>query len=570
MNEKIVANTTGLNQRGAFWYVRVVVPPPLRPSFGKSRYNVATGHTDKRQANVQAAGIRAEWLAKFAQKERELSPQPLPAVSPEMVLELAQRVHASALRDDDRIRSDLPLLAEMVHVRRELDRKANDPAHVPQWVPPEARKDDLTGLRDGEAHELMGLNEHLSKAAASALSKRNLAAVLSLVQAEARVLGLSFDHTAPGGREALEASLKAYRAARHEVTQRDSGEVIHTPVLSSTPTATINARTLRGVYLRWKDSGDSTKSADTVAACGRALALFEGFAPESTLKGITRAQGDEFRTWISKQSNTSKTARDRLNWIKSLLKYAAETLEWIPKHPWAGISITVKTEAKRRPWEDPELKLLFKAPLTASYALPTAWNAGKDAAYWIPLLGLFTGARLGELCQLRVMDIRTVESLPVLVVTNEGVGQKVKSCAGHRSIPIHSELIRLGFLEYVASVRPAGEASLWPSLKFRKGKPSGYFSRWFSDYRKGLGLGALPDFHCFRHTVRPLMRRAGISETTMDKVTGHESGGSVGTVVYDHWTLGELKQAVECIKYPFLSLPVVSPHGGPVVVKGVS
>ncbi len=231
MNEKIVANTTGLNQRGAFWYVRVVVPPTLRPSFGKSRYNVATGHTDKRQANVQAAGIRAEWLTKFAQKERELSPQPLPAVSPEMALELAQRVHASVLRNDDRLRSDLPLLAEMMHVRQELDRKAGDPSHVPQWVPPEARKDDLTGLRDGEAHDLTGLNDHLSKAAASAPSKRNLAAVLPLVQAEARALGLFFDHTAPGGRETLEASLKAYRAAHHEVTLRDSGEVVHTPVV---------------------------------------------------------------------------------------------------------------------------------------------------------------------------------------------------------------------------------------------------------------------------------------------------------------------------------------------------
>ncbi len=221
----------------------------------------------------------------------------------------------------------------------------------------------------------------------------------------------------------------------------------------------------------------------------------------------------------------------------------------------------MKTEAPRRPWEDSEVKTLFGAPLTVSYALPKAWNAGKDAAYWIPILGLFTGARLGELCQLRVMDIRTVEGLPVLVVTEDGEGQKVKTSAGHRSIPIHSELIRLGFLEYVASVRPAGEASRWSSLKFRKDKPSGYFSAWFSGYRKGLGLGPLPDFHCFRHTVRPLMRRAGISESTMDKITGHESGGSVGTVVYDHWTLGELRQAVECIKYPFLSLPVVSPHG---------
>jgi hypothetical protein len=48
----------------------------------------------------------------------------------------------------------------------------------------------------------------------------------------------------------------------------------------------------------------------------------------------------------------------------------------------------------------------------------------------------------------------------------------------------------------------------------------------------------------------------------MDKITGHDSGGSVGSVVYDHYTLMELQKAVEAIHHPGLVLPLVSPHAG--------
>ena len=396
--------------------------------------------------------------------------------------------------------------------------------------------------------------------AAVALSRRNLNAVLPLVKAEALALGLSFDPKASGAREALEAALKAYRTARHEVTRRDAGEVVDTPAMPSAPAAPLKAVTLRDVYNRWVVSGDAPRSKDSIASCNRALVLYETFAPAMTLKGITRGQGDEFRTWVRAQSKTPKTAHDRLGYLKSLLKYAAQTLDWIPKHPWQGLNIEVKTTSPRRPWSAAEMLMLFTAPLHARYELPNTWHSGTDAAYWIPLLGLFTGARLGELCQLRVIDVVNDEGIDLMRLTDEGELQSIKSDSGHRSVPLHSELLRLGFLDYVATIKATGADSLWPALRLREGKPSGFYSNWFGTYRKGLGLtGDYPDFHCFRHTVRPLMRRAGYSPSTMDKITGHATGGSVGTIVYDSFTLLELQQAVETIRYPGLPLPRVAP-----------
>lgn len=374
---------------------------------------------------------------------------------------------------------------------------------------------------------------------------------------------MSFDVKTPGARDALLVCLRAYRTAHKEVTLRDAGEVIDTPVVLTKHEALKPAkpRTLRDVYDKWKGSGDSPRSADSIAAYDRALKQFEGQHRGHALDAITREIGDTYRTWLRENCTTPKTARDRLTAIKSLLKFAHETLEWLPKQPWRGLDIKAPTTNKRRPWTTEELKTLFAAPLHAAYALPDARYGGREASYWIPLLGLFTGTRLGELCQLRTADVQKVEGIDVLVLTNEGEGQSIKSDAGHRSVPIHSELMRLGFLKYVAAVRRTRSDSLWPSLPLREGKPSDFFGRWFKEHRNALGLtGTRPDFHCFRHTVRPLMRKAGHSEGTMDKVTGHKTVNSIGTVVYDHRTLSEVREAVEAIRYPTLRLPMVAPN----------
>ncbi len=548
-----MAKVEGLNLRGSRYYVRIVIPDDLQKAYGKARVNLSLGTSDRKAATLLATLRRAEWLAGFDAKRSELNPSPVDAITPDMAALLATRVRAVALAGDDLLRDDLKTLADMARVRRQMS-----PLIIPEGPQSVSRVDDLSGATEEEREALAGLNAFLDGKAAVSLAGRNLAAVLPIVQAEAAKLGVLFDPKTPGAREALLLALNAYRTARREATHRDAGEVVPTPKVETPKAGKAKPPTLRDVYDRWKKSGDATRSDDSIAVYDRALRQFEGQHKGITLEAITREMGDTYRTWLRENCNTSKTARDRLTNIKSLLKYAHETLEWLPKQPWRGLDIKTTTTNKRRPWTTEELQALFSSPLHASYALPDARYGGREAAYWIPLLGLYTGTRLGELCQLRAVDVQKVEGIDVLVLTNEGEGQSIKSDAGHRSVPIHSELVRLGFLKYVETIKAIGSASLWPALPLRAGKPSDLFGRWFKEHRNALGLtGTRPDFHCFRHTVRPLMRKAGHSEGTMDKVTGHKTVGSVGTVVYDHRTLIEVRDAVEAIRYPALQLAVM-------------
>jgi integrase len=93
---------------------------------------------------------------------------------------------------------------------------------------------------------------------------------------------------------------------------------------------------------------------------------------------------------------------------------------------------------------------------------------------------------------------------------------------------------------------------LWPNLPTREGKPGGYLSHWFGEYRRSLGFEQYPDFHCLRHTVRSQLAEAEVSEQVMDSLVGHEIKGSTGARVYTHRSLAALKKAVELLHCPSL------------------
>lgn len=358
--------------------------------------------------------------------------------------------------------------------------------------------------------------------------------------------------TLPSGRLVRVLGAIPYRAAvRKGTILRASvlGDHQGTPLALVPPghrdqEAPMQATSLRDIYDRWLQSKPLTP--DSVAACGRAVGLFEQQTGNTPLQLLTRSQGDAFRAWLQTLPTTSKTARDRLNWIKSLLKYAAQELEVIPKSPWVGLDIKSKTTVRRHPWSDAELVTLFSHPIWQTGQVPQDTKAGGAAAYWIPLLALYTGARCSELCQLTVSNVAEQAGVAVLTITDEGAGQQVKSAAGIRVVPVHHELIRLGFMRYARSV--AGP-SLWPSLPQRAGKPGGYFSQFFGQLRRDLGIPPQTVFHSFRHSVRTRLAEAGVAELIIDRILGHESGGSVGARVYTHVPICTLQSAINTLSY---------------------
>lgn len=357
-------------------------------------------------------------------------------------------------------------------------------------------------------------------------------------------LGIGFTEDTAGAGEALHHYL-------HKLaSELNAGLALRPPAPTKEAIELTKPRRLRNVFDRWKESGDLKP--DSIRATERVLEAFEKQTGNPTLTDITRDMGDAFRAWLRQQGGASKTQHDKLTAVKTLLNYAARDLEWIRKNPWEGLDIQHRTENGRKPWTAEQVKAFFTLPLFTHYELPTQARAGKDAAYWIPLLGFFTGARVGELCQLHASDVIERDGVPFISVNEEAEGSTVKTAAGIREIPLHSELARLGFLDYVRDVRKRGDERLWPALKLGT-KPGRNFSNWFGIYRQKFAVD-VPDFHSIRHTVRTKLSRARIPVTTLDRITGHDTPGSVGTTVYTHVGDDQLQEAVEAIQYPELVL----------------
>lgn len=197
--------------------------------------------------------------------------------------------------------------------------------------------------------------------------------------------------------------------------------------------------------------------------------------------------------------------------------------------PFAKMRLS-EDEPEREPWETGDLVKLFASPVFADGARPKA--AGGEAAYWLPLLGMFTGARLGELAPLRVTDVQEdtgsqVPFLAIRVIVEEG--KRLKTTSSIRAVPVHPELIRLGFLEYVEEARKQNsKALLFPALK--PGPHGGLgesWSKWFGRYIRVNGItNKKAVFHSFRHGFKDALRRAKLGEDINDALTGHSGGGT--------------------------------------------
>ena len=225
----------------------------------------------------------------------------------------------------------------------------------------------------------------------------------------------------------------------------------------------------------------------------------------------------------------SLTVKKDLSFIKAVLQFAFDA-DKLPSNPSAGIKVAETEHATERDLDERDLSRLFSSPIYTEDKRPRA-GAG-DAAAWLPLLALYTGARLEEMAQLLVDDIRTSGGRPCLRITtldddgNGGPVQRLKTAASRREIPISQTLIAHGFLDYVAYQRARGTLWLFPELQpdAKYGRRGANWGKWWTRWRKELGVsGRAKCFHAFRHVFKTACRRAGIGEDVHDALTGHTS-----------------------------------------------
>ena len=148
------------------------------------------------------------------------------------------------------------------------------------------------------------------------------------------------------------------------------------------------------------------------------------------------------------------------------------------------------------------------------------------------MLGLYTGARLNELCQLHLSDVKPVDGVLVFDINDrddhEAHPKRLKNPASERLIPIHSRLIKLGFLDFLNRQKDANNIRVFPELKWNEAEGYGRnVGRWFNEQylRRVAGIkDKKKSFHSFRHTVANHLKQKGVAESYIGELLGHSPG----------------------------------------------
>ncbi len=177
------------------------------------------------------------------------------------------------------------------------------------------------------------------------------------------------------------------------------------------------------------------------------------------------------------------------------------------------------------------------------------------AHHWLPLIALFTGARLNEICQLYQNDIREDGGIWYFDFNEETDDKSTKTDASIRYVPIHPELRRLGFLDYWQTIKE-GER-LFPMLKKTVNGYGDSISKWFGRTYKNknncdiiIPAGKMKDFHSFRNTLIDTLKQKGVPVASTREIVGHEDesltyGGYANVI-----DLPNRKKIIGKVKYP--------------------
>jgi integrase len=175
----------------------------------------------------------------------------------------------------------------------------------------------------------------------------------------------------------------------------------------------------------------------------------------------------------------TRTINKSLERISSLFKFATLKPKYdLRYNPFSGRSLDESDGQQREPFTNDELARLFGAAEHAQRQYTTAYS------YWLPLMGLLTGARLNELCQLHLSDFEVVGGIDCINIKDAEEGQRLKNKSAKRLVPIHDKLIEVGLIRYVDRLRAQGHDRLYPTLRLTDEGYGKMPSRWFGRFKE--------------------------------------------------------------------------------------
>ena len=209
---------------------------------------------------------------------------------------------------------------------------------------------------------------------------------------------------------------------------------------------------------------------------------------DASIKNITTSN---IKSRLSK-----KTINGFLQAFKEFMSFAVRE-DIISTNLNEFVDTPVKIEGLvRTPFTSEELKKIFNPD---EYVDP---HARKNMAkFWVPIIALYQGCRLNEICQLDLNDIVNSKGIPCFSIKANEKDKTLKNKGSERIIPIHPKLIEMGFLSYVEHRRRNNKKKVFDLTPIKRGTYGRSIQAWFARHLDNIGMPERDKvFHSFRHT----------------------------------------------------------------------
>ena len=496
--------------------------------------------------------------------------------------------------DDEETREGTGRDEAMRAIAKQLD-EAGIEYDVP--IPPSDHKPDY-GLSDSEYRKRVADLEFMMPIMQAALARGDISKVDEhldyLLNGQ---FGINLDRRSEAYRRLGLAVLRKNVAALEAIKRRAEGQPVETPPLptiTSSTTSTTGA-TLTAAFEGWKRQRN--RAPGTLAEYERAIKMFTELHGNLPLVQIKRSHARQFREalqdvpgrrngkllnaslpelaeWGHEHPDVPKitagTVNKQLTAVQAIANWAHDNGMIPDDVQWADPFRRMRLgedEAVRggAPFELSDLQVIFGTPIFTEGARPTGGQG--DAAFWLPLLALFTGSRLNELASLKASDIshnEIIGSNCIFIRSEKRSGKRLKTEQSERFVPLHPQLIAAGLLEYVSKQTSERGANAWLFPKVApdaNGKAA--FSKWFGRY---IGAHGITDstkvFHPFRHSFIDALRLAGVPHEINIALVGHTDasvndkyGAKDKAIRFRH----RLAEAISGVAYTGLELSHVKP-----------
>lgn len=555
------------------WQLRLMVPKAAQAAIGRREFTKSLGVTDRRRAADLSYAVLASWKAEIdAALAASLSVPPTSSRTPDI-----RELQDAAL--------EVGFERASGRVAALIQRKAKAGSAAFDTLPKAFEQRHRTAIRSKQA----GDHTYWIDRARNILTDRRWSL------AEDSPEFVSFVETLAA------AGTDTFNYARHLVEGKEDSFVPSKALQTARGRRAACAKSgekIADLFERYAKQrlAEGRKRPDTVNQDRKVIALFSGFVGQD--RSLSSIENSEVREWrnavaalppafrkhkanagLSLREVTERaratgasgisayTVNKYLSTISPLFDWARQE-GYVNRNPCDGLFFDLQKskrsgKSRRPPFTVEQLNLIFSSPLFTGFVKDgIEWQPGgiraNDWRFWIPLVCFFTGARIGEIAQLHVDDVREQDGIRYLWIKDDNAtGQRTKS--GHcRPAPIHSKLIWLGWLRYVESQRSRanedGDRRLFPELQpNRRGQISWTPSRFWRTYLTHIGIKNGKDgygSHSFRHGLADQLRLAGYLDDEIEVVLGHNQiSVTAGYGQVRQGTVRRLSSMIEAITF---------------------